>query len=75
MRPTQVFLLLGLSAQMLVAVNAGTGTFHKDLRCRGNGGDDCCTPETPCGMRDGDCDDDEDCEGKLVCGRNNCGDV
>lgn len=27
----------------------------------------------PCGLGDGDCDHDSQCEGKLVCGNNNCG--
>ena len=28
---------------------------------------------TPCGVAEGDCDDDSDCAGDLVCGDNNCG--
>merc|ERR1719430_430066 len=37
-----------------------------------SGGDDCCTPQDPCGNNDGDCDTDDDCAGLLVCGNNNC---
>merc|ERR1719471_107068 len=28
---------------------------------------DCCTPENPCGMDEGDCDTDADCKDELVC--------
>ena len=31
------------------------------------GGDDCCTPENQCRERMGDCDNDNDCLGNLVC--------
>ena len=34
---------------------------------------DCCTEENPCSEGDGDCDDDDECSGDLVCGSNNCG--
>ena len=41
------------------------------LRCNGvNNG--CCTKDNPCGKGDGDCDNDSECAGDLVCGRNNC---
>ena len=33
---------------------------------------DCCTPESPCHEGEGDCDNDDDCSGDLVCGQNNC---
>merc|ERR1719187_3041669 len=36
------------------------------------GQDDCCTPGNLCGEGEGDCDDDSDCFGPLVCGSNNC---
>ncbi len=36
------------------------------------GGDSCCTEEYPCGEGEGDCDNDDHCEGDLVCGKNNC---
>ena len=26
----------------------------------------------PCGIGEGDCDNDEECEGDLKCGKNNC---
>ena len=37
----------------------------------------CCTPDKPCGLGGGDCDEDEDCKGDLICGlrqlnSNNC---
>ena len=33
---------------------------------------DCCTPQSPCGIGEGDCDRDSDCSGALKCGNNNC---
>ena len=33
-----------------------------------------CRPgSTPCGLGDGDCNADADCQGALVCGQDNCG--
>jgi len=45
--------------------------FKEEGRCKGedNG---CCTSEHPCKEKDGDCDYNEDCEGDLICGNNNC---
>merc|ERR1719430_253048 len=40
------------------------------VRC--TGGDDCCTPTSPCGPGEGDCDADADCRGNLRCGNDNC---
>lgn len=41
------------------------------MRCNGkNFG--CCTGDTPCNIHDGDCDNDDECIGDLVCGTNNC---
>jgi len=34
--------------------------------------DDCCTNDRPCKIGEGDCDDDDECEGDLVCGNKNC---
>ena len=31
-----------------------------------------CSLESPCHQGEGDCDDDSDCAGSLVCGINNC---
>ena len=34
----------------------------------------CCTKNNPCKVEmTGDCDEDEDCDGDLLCGTNNCG--
>ena len=33
----------------------------------------CCSVENPCKEGQGDCDDDDECLGSLVCGSNNCG--
>jgi len=32
----------------------------------------CCTKAAPCGVGEGDCDNDKECSGNLVCGKNNC---
>ena len=37
-----------------------------------NGGDDCCTSENKCEEWEGDCDNDKDCLGDLICGVQNC---
>jgi len=63
----------------------GTAAYkwHSRTPCRGDGGgekgrrcggkdDGCCTKENPCNAGDGDCDNDEDCVGSLVCGKDNC---
>ena len=33
----------------------------------------CCASARPCKENQGDCDNDSQCEGNLVCGKNNCG--
>ena len=33
----------------------------------------CCSDSQPCGLGGGDCDVDQDCQGDLVCGTDNCG--
>lgn len=38
--------------------------------CRG--GEHCCRPDFPCGEASGDCNQDQDCQGALVCGTDNC---
>jgi len=43
--------------------------------CGGNscsGGDSCCTSTNKCGVGEGDCDSDSDCQSGLVCGVDNC---
>ena len=35
---------------------------------------ECCSVFNPCGEGAGDCDEDDECAGDLVCGKNNCGD-
>ena len=32
----------------------------------------CCTSSNPCGLGEGDCDNDDQCAGDLVCGTDNC---
>ena len=33
----------------------------------------CCTTTNPCVFGEGDCDSDDECDGNLVCGTDNCG--
>ena len=33
----------------------------------------CCTAKAPCGFGEGDCDNDLECKGDLICGQKNCG--
>ena len=33
---------------------------------------DCCTSSNPCGLNEGDCDNDSECNGNLICGTDNC---
>jgi len=40
-------------------------------KCTG-GGDGCCTALNQCGEYEGDCDNNNDCKGDLVCGVDNC---
>ena len=46
-------------------------TFLAPKHCKGVD-DNCCTAENPCGEGDGDCDNDDECLGPLVCGIHNC---
>ena len=43
-------------------------------RCRGRNFDarGCCSPDNPCVEGEGDCEEDADCSGDLMCGNNNC---
>ena len=36
------------------------------------GGDSCCSEDHQCGVGEGDCDSDADCEEGLLCGTGNC---
>merc|ERR1719402_638659 len=63
MSNAQLFLTLTLVSTLLLPTQGG-------FKCEGL--DDCCTPENLCGRFDGDCDVDEDCEGNLECGLDNC---
>merc|ERR1712110_779379 len=38
----------------------------------GSGGWSCCSSSNQCGKGEGDCDNDSDCSGNLICGTNNC---
>jgi len=46
---------------------------EKSVKCSGLKGDNrCCTSKSPCQEKQGDCDDDSECAGSLVCGKDNC---
>ena len=32
----------------------------------------CCTSSNPCGVGEGDCDSDSECNADLICGLDNC---
>ena len=38
------------------------------------GDEDFCTTDEPCGVDEGDCDDDDECRNDLICGLSNCPD-
>ena len=47
----------------------------KQNKCNGGSKpeiNDCCTKNSPCDIGQGDCDDDHDCKGNLICGKDNC---
>merc|ERR1712106_808107 len=48
--------------------------FSLTKRCRGRNFNErgCCSFENPCVEGEGDCEQDNDCNGDLVCGNNNC---
>ena len=48
-----------------LGTNTGPCTIHDQCLCRQN---DFCA-KIPCGEAQGDCDDDSECEGSLVCGQ------
>lgn len=65
-------------------MNPGEGKFPNDADCcyqpcRGEPGwsfsYSCCAEGGDCGMGEGDCDNDGECRGNLVCGNNNCRDM
>ena len=33
---------------------------------------ECCSSSNQCGLNEGDCDDDIECSGNLICGDDNC---
>ena len=35
----------------------------------------CCSIENPCDEKEGDCDSNSECKGKLQCGLDNCNDM
>jgi len=62
---------LGPATVAFLAIGFFLGTANAEV-C--SGGDTCCTlrPEK-CGVNEGDCDNDAECAGDLVCGQDNCG--
>ena len=47
--------------------------FNNNIECNpDNNNWECCTKESPCGEKHGDCDADEHCMEGLTCGTDNC---
>ena len=57
-------------------MNTNSFTFHftdSFTGCDGEGDYwSCCSSSNPCGVAEGDCDDDDECQGHLLCGTDNC---
>ena len=51
----------GITSRRFVNHKISTFFFHATIRIY------------PCKLNEGDCDNDMECEGDLVCGKNNCG--
>ena len=50
---------------------------EEKISCDGGSKDEmhgCCSKKNPCSAGQGDCKNDEDCEGDLICGQDNCDD-
>ena len=49
-------------------------SFHTlGKKCDGvNYDGECCSVAAPCAINEGDCDSSSECQGNLICGRNNC---
>ena len=59
-------------SSLIVACEAATNCSGHET-CRGSGSSwNCCTVQSKCGIHEGDCDSDEECEGTLTCGIGNC---
>jgi len=62
---------IGVLRRRILWHRAHFNDMTKGPRCVGqeNG---CCTDKNQCREFEGDCDEDKECEGNLVCGKNNC---
>ena len=50
-----------------------SGVAASSQNCTASNNDQsCCTSSSPCGLREGDCDHDDECAGDLICGIDNC---
>ena len=58
--------IVSISTDVAAATRC-TGILNYDVSC--------CTSANPCGLNQGDCDSDSDCQKDLICGLNNCIDV
>ena len=57
---------------LIVACEAATNCSGHET-CRASGSSwSCCTIQSKCGIHEGDCDSDDECEGTLTCGIRNC---
>ena len=59
--------------QSLFQIGLMISTARSGLGCDdGTGGYDCCSASYKCGEGEGDCDNDNECLGNLLCGTDNC---
>ena len=69
------------NAAAISSNDADISSIEDDLaaatRCTGilNYDSSCCTSSNPCGINQGDCDSDSECNGDLICGKDNCIDL
>merc|ERR1711970_429027 len=63
------FAILGAHLQQTAGYGDG-GYGLPEGACKG--GDSCCSVGSPCQAGEGDCDSDDQCDGDLQCGENNC---
>ena len=63
-----IFVMVSINSNLLSEKCDWTGSLDEETW-------DCCTVDKPCQENEGDCDNDNECAGNLVCGTNNCGGI
>merc|ERR1719483_141995 len=66
--------LLILTCHILLFFRLNLACSSEHMSCDGFSAliPDCCSSSLPCGINEGDCDNDDECHPNLKCGRNNC---